>query len=211
MKLLILEGHDILTTTRRAEKVSETKLFFDYTNESSYVSLIHKLKHEKIDAALFFAGIHKGPSFELNQLLEIDLKNTIEIFVVNALGPAKLIELLIFENILNDDARLLILSSRAGSSAERGKLSHHRPGGDIIYRGSRALLNNLIRNISFDHQSKNLSIIAVHPGWVKTNAGGMSADLSIEEASRCIYEIFKRINKKISGLFLNYNGKIIDW
>lgn len=144
-------------------------------------------------------------------MLEIDLKHTSEIFVVNALGPAKLIEFLIFENILNNDARLLILSSRAGSSAERGMLSHHKPGGDIIYRGSRALLNNLIRNISFDHQSKNFSIVAIHPGWVKTNAGGMSADLSVDEASRYIYEIFKRINKKLSGLFLNYDGKIIDW
>jgi NAD(P)-dependent dehydrogenase (short-subunit alcohol dehydrogenase family) len=127
------------------------------------------------------------------------------------LGPAKLIELLIYENILSDDAKLLILSSRAGSSAERGMLSHHKPGGDIIYRGSRALLNNLIRNLSFDYQSKNFSIVAVHPGWVKTNAGGIFADLSVDEASRCIYEIFKRINKKSSGLFLNYNGELIDW
>lgn len=61
MKLLILEGHDILTTTRSKEKVSETKIFFDYTNESSYVSLINKLKHEKLDAALFLLAYTKAP------------------------------------------------------------------------------------------------------------------------------------------------------
>ena len=150
-------------------------------------------------------------SFKSNQLLEVDFQNAQEVLVVNALGPARLIEHLIEGNILAQGAKLVVMSSRAGSSSERGTLRHHRPGGDVIYRASRAMLNNLVKNTTFTHRDKDLSIILMHPGWVRTRSGGDNADLSIEESALQILKVFKTITKKKSGLFINYDGSEIGW
>jgi NAD(P)-dependent dehydrogenase (short-subunit alcohol dehydrogenase family) len=205
------EGFSIFTTTRNRDAINVSNFYFDYVDVNSYQNLVSKFNPKELDAVWFFAGIHKGPSFGLNQLLEVDFQEAQEVFIVNALGPARLIELLIKGNILAQGAKLVVMTSRAGSSIERGALKHHRPGGDVIYRASRAMLNNLVKNASFTHQDKDISIILMHPGWVRTKSGGDNADLSIKESALHIFRVFKTINKKRSGIFINYDGSEIGW
>jgi NAD(P)-dependent dehydrogenase (short-subunit alcohol dehydrogenase family) len=127
------------------------------------------------------------------------------------LGPAKLIELLIESDVLLANAKLVVMSSRAGSTSERGLLKHHMPGGDLIYRASKAALNNLIKNISFTYKNSDLTIVAVHPGWVRTKSGGKNADLDIMESASQIAKILSTLDKKNSGSFINFDGSQIPW
>jgi NAD(P)-dependent dehydrogenase (short-subunit alcohol dehydrogenase family) len=205
------QNHNIIKTTRNKNKVNEKNIYFNYKESSSYGNLINSLRIETFDAVIFFAAIQKGPEYQSNQLLELDVNQDLDIFTVNALGPAKLIELFIFSKILAKNAKILVMSSRAGSTSERGLLKHHSPGGDVIYRASKSALNNLIKNISFTYKNTDLIIVAIHPGWVRTRSGGENADLGVEEAAQNIVELLHSLNRQSSGSFLNYDKNSIGW
>ena len=211
IRILGYEKNKIITTTRNKQHLNKSNHYFDYLNTESYGQLIDLIKPQKLDAVLFFAGIQKGPTFKFNQLIEMDISKTQEMFMVNAFGPAILIEYLIESGVLNENAKLIVMSSRAGSTSERGRLKHHKSGGDVIYRASKAALNNLIKNSSFTHKNLNLTIVAMHPGWVRTKSGGLGADLEISESSNSIVKLLFSIDKNLNGTFMNYDGGIIEW
>ena len=73
-------------------------------------------------------------------------------------------------NLINKKAKFIYFSSRSGSITERGKLSHHVPKGNHVYRASKSLLNSFVKNISFEFKKLNYIFVSYHPGWVATKS-----------------------------------------
>ena len=90
-------------------------------------------------------------------------------------------------------------------------MKHNKKGGDLIYRVSKAALNGAVKNIAYDFSDTDYSIIAIHPGWVRTRSGGKNADLSIGYASKKIFNLINDLKSKDTGKFLNYDGRTIKW
>ena len=55
------------------------------------------------------------------------------------------------------------------------------------------------------------TIIAMHPGYVKTKSGGNNADYTIEYASQKLYKTIVNLSKEDNGKFLDLKGKKIQW
>ena len=55
------------------------------------------------------------------------------------------------------------------------------------------------------------SCVAFHPGWVKTDMGGSSADLSPAEAVASMRAVLARVGPQDNGSFLNFDGKPLPW
>lgn len=124
--------------------------------------------------------------------------------------------LLLFSNLfqldlLQANAKVFFLSSIAGSTSLRGKLKHNQTGGDLAYRLSKSALNCAVRNIAYDIQQlmPELTVVAVHPGWVQTTSGGRNATVSIESCVSSLLALMDRVGPELSGEFIDSDGAIL--
>ena len=76
-----------------------------------------------------------------------------------------------------------------------------------IYRASKAAANNLMRTISNHFLNENIIVSSYHPGWVRTDMGGVNADISTEESATKLVNHFLNLQQSDSGKFFNYDGK----
>lgn len=80
-----------------------------------------------------------------------------------------------------------------------------------FYRASKAALNTLMRSFAARHRDDSRSLLLMAPGWVRTDMGGPSARLSIEES---IHNLVATMEAQIgkNGLqYLDYLGRIVPW
>ena len=56
-------------------------------------------------------------------------------------------------------------------------------GWSPAYCISKSLLNAITRHLAYELKSKNISVNAMCPGWVKTDMGGKSAPRNVEQGA----------------------------
>jgi hypothetical protein len=54
-------------------------------------------------------------------------------------------------------------------------------------------------------------VVALSPGWVKTDMGGESAPLTPEASVRGLRQVIGRLRREDSGKFFSYDGAAIPW
>ena len=55
--------------------------------------------------------------------------------------------------------------------------------------------------------NENIIVSSYHPGWVRTDMGGVNADISTEESATGLVKHFLNLQQSDSGKFFNYDGK----
>ena len=85
------------------------------------------------------------------------------------------------------------------------------PGGAYIYRASKAAATNLARNLAADFKARGIAVGAYHPGWVRTDMGGPSASIDVEESARGLMARFEALSLATTGLFEDYRGQPIPF
>ena len=119
--------------------------------------------------------------------------------------PAPYLESII-ENVKKSSAKkIYFLSSQLGSIAE------NTSGGMYIYRSSKTGLNQVVKSLSVDLKVHGVTVISLHPGWVKTDMGGPNAPVSIEESIEGMMKVIKTTDISDTGRFLNYDGRELPW
>ena len=93
--------------------------------------------------------------------------------------------------------KIAIISSQMGSS-ERA------PGGSYIYRATKSAVTNLGRNLAADLKGDGIAVGIYHPGWVRTDMGGSSADISVAESAA-------GLAARIDALSLDTTGAFETW
>ena len=67
------------------------------------------------------------------------------------------------------------------------------------------------RSLSSDLQPYNITVISMHPGWVRTDMGGPNAPLSPAESIGTMINTLEQLGTDKSGQFLSYDGEVIPW
>jgi NAD(P)-dependent dehydrogenase (short-subunit alcohol dehydrogenase family) len=129
----------------------------------------------------------------------------VDTFRINAAGP-----MLVIEHFLNlvrasPRGRILNVSSRVGS------VSAKTSGGDYAYAASKAALNIMTRALAAELAPEGIVVIAITPGWVRTEMGGRAAALSPEESVRGILSVAAKLTRKDAGRFVDYQGEDQPW
>ena len=101
-------------------------------------------------------------------------------------------------------AKIAIISSVMASS-ERA------PGGAYSYRASKAAASNLAANLAKGLASDGIAVGALHPGWVRTDMGGSSADIDAKDSAAGLLARFDALGIATSGVFEDYQGKPIPY
>ncbi|KAL4804147.1 hypothetical protein BDV18DRAFT_162554 [Aspergillus unguis] len=93
------------------------------------------------------------------------------------------------------------------------------------YKISKAALNMMTVQYALQYEEEGFCVLAISPGWLRTDMGGEFADLSAETGARAVLEYVKNASKELNGRFLNihvpdwehesrpdqYDGKDIPW
>jgi NAD(P)-dependent dehydrogenase (short-subunit alcohol dehydrogenase family) len=130
---------------------------------------------------------------------------------INALGPLFFFERLYMAGLIDDPSTVIFFSSLAGSIEMRGRLAHNQHGGNLAYRLSKSALNCGVRNIAFDLSDKGVTVVSLHPGWVRTRSGGPHADIDEVTAGAAIASLIDSISVTDHGKFLHVDGSVIPW
>ena len=85
------------------------------------------------------------------------------------------------------------------------------PGGSYVYRASKAAVLNLGRNLSIDLKSQGMAVGIYHPGWVQTDMGGASADITVNAAAAGLVQRFDALNMDTTGCFETWDGQSIPF
>lgn len=107
--------------------------------------------------------------------------------------------------------KAVFLSSNSGSIGLRGKLPHHVNGGNFAYRASKAALNALAASLAFDAKPKGVTVLCLHPGFVKTKLGGPDADIEPSESVAGMVKVVGEKSLRSTGRFFDYKGKELSW
>jgi NAD(P)-dependent dehydrogenase (short-subunit alcohol dehydrogenase family) len=67
-------------------------------------------------------------------------------------------------------------------------------------------VNKIVQGLATDLKQEGMIVVAVHPGWVRTDMGGAGADLPVSESAAGILALIASLTLADTGSFFNWDG-----
>lgn len=130
-------------------------------------------------------------------------------FAVNTYGPFLLTQALLPSLLASPSPKIGMVSSRVGSMGDNSS------GGTYAYRASKAALNSLSKNLAVELKDKNLPVIMLHPGFVKTplnpKVEGNKEAIEPDEAAQKLWKLFQSKTLQDTGKFWHRDNYELPW
>lgn len=126
-------------------------------------------------------------------------------FETNVVGPAIVMQS--FAKVMSEGGKVFNVSSGLGSFG----LAIDFAGPTGSYAASKAALNMVVCQFADFFRKKGVAVVAINPGWVKTDMGGPEAALSPEESVTALRETISQVALEDSGKFLDLDGSEMPW
>jgi NAD(P)-dependent dehydrogenase (short-subunit alcohol dehydrogenase family) len=153
------------------------------------------------DLVFVNAGIGVGP----DQVAGTASDDTVaRLFLVNAVAPIAVARA--FADRVREGTGII-----AFMSSDLGIVARNEDGFIELYRASKAALNSLIRSFIATFGGNGITVLAMHPGWVRTELGGPHAPLSVEESVRGLADALDRYAGTGLHSFVDYTGAELAW
>ena len=180
-----------------------TVLALDVADFAAIDRLAESLTETAIDLLLCNAGVNpdnSGPGFG-----SLDYGAWREVLTINTLAPVKLVETFLPHLKRGRRRQVAVISSCMSS------IANNQSGGYITYRVSKTALNASMRSVAVDLQPHGISVLLLHPGWVRTSMGGPDAPLSPEESITGLRRVIESASPAQSGRLFDFEGKEMPW
>jgi len=109
-----------------------------------------------------------------------------------------------FLQFIPDGGRIINISSGGGS------MSDEVGGWSPAYCVSKATLNMITKQLSFELLGKNIAVNSLCPGWVRTDMGGQGASRSVEKGAETPVWLASEAPQSFTGKFFR-DMKEIPW
>ncbi len=202
------EGWKVIGTVRDPSRAEALKAAgvqveaLDIADAASVEALNERLSGTELDVLYINAGISGSRQLSADNANDEDVG---QLFVTNAIGPVRLAKRMT-PRVKPDTGVIVFMTSIMGS-VETG------PGMGIpLYGASKAALNHLTRTFVAElGEDSGLTVISMHPGWVKTDMGGEEAPLDIETSCRGMVEQVTRASGQGGHRYIDYQGQPLPW
>lgn len=194
-------AHDLQSAARSAAPGSIEILRLDVRSDESVRSAAEEAtgKIRALDVLVNNAGVFPEEGGEPLEQLPLDCFE--EAFSVNVVGVARVTRLFLPLLTRSAHPRVVNMSSLAGSIAAKEDSRHY------CYSASKAALNMLTRAMAAELRPRGITVVAVTPGWVKTEMGGPRAPLTVSESAASLAGTIDRIASHDAGQFLDREGR----
>ena len=214
VKKFLKNNEKVICTTRNISKSKELILCKEKYNDNLEIcelDLLDKdspnilsnfLGDETIDLFINNAGVigHSAQHFK-----SVSLNHWLDVLKVNLIAPLLITQSIIKNIEKSSERKIYFISSKVGS------IEDNKSGGMYIYRSSKTALNQVVKSLSIDLKPLGISVISLHPGWVRTEMGGPNALISVEESVNGMVDVISNTSIVNSGEFINYDGTRLPW
>lgn len=177
-------------------------VMLDVTDESNIQTVAGSLEGTSIDLLINNAGLFHSKHEDFSSL---NPDTWIEEFRVNSIAPF-LVTRALKSNLANANSSVVgMISSKMGSMGD------NQSGGNYSYRSSKAALNAVSVSLANDLSDLDISVVALHPGWVQTDMGGPNGLIDVETSATGLKAILDKAGKAENGKFYDYSGKQLPW
>ena len=136
---------------------------------------------------------------------DIDYDAWADTMRVNAFGPYRVSEALV-DNVAAGGLKTIV-----NISSQMASLTECDEGDEFIYRSSKTALNMVSVNLAHDLGPRGITVLAFHPGWVRTDMGGPDAPITAQESVTSLRASIAATSHDDNGRFLNYDGTPLPW
>ncbi|KIR27828.1 cytoplasmic protein [Cryptococcus deuterogattii 99/473] len=167
----------------------------DCSKEDCGQKVVDGLQGAAVDLVAYVAGVLKPEADELMM------------YTVCSIAPVFVVKSLLFASSLSPSAKIIFLTSEAGSITLR---TESEGGGAFGHHGSKAAANMVGHLLSYDLKERGIPIAMIHPGFLKTdmtkNAGmeefyDKMGAITPEEASKPLTDFVEKLDMRMTGKF----------
>jgi NAD(P)-dependent dehydrogenase (short-subunit alcohol dehydrogenase family) len=195
--------------TAQALRAAGAELFpLDVSDFASIDAFAAALGDRRLDVLVNCAGVDArafGADDSVRGALTISTEHFESVMRVNVTGPLLLVERL--SGALRAARGTVVnISSQIGSFEVAQKI-----GRDVSYAASKTALNMVTLKQAQAMVSDGVIVIALHPGWLRTDMGGAAADLDPSDAAKQIVATIEGLTPAHNGSFLRWDGTVHPW
>ncbi len=213
VKEFLSRGWSVIATARRPDAAADLKALaaahpdrleiepLDMTDPGQIDAFAGSMAGRTLDAVLINAGIPGPDHMSASKTTAAEIG---DLMFVNAIAPIRLARALA-GSLRQSTGVLAFTSSIMGSVALTGDAYHE------LYRASKAALNLLSRGLWSEVKGRGLTLLNLHPGWVRTDMGGPSAPVGVAESARGLVGVIERERGLHHHAFIDFTGKTVAW
>ena len=160
---------------------------------------------DSLDVLVNNAGVHMEDQLTPLEKLDFDDGHLEESMAVNAFGPLRVVQAFLPLLVESACRRVVNITSEAGSidACWRDR--------EFAYSMSKSAANMATRLLSNYLTGRGFSVLAVHPGWIRSDMGGPAADLSPAEAAAKVSRIVRGPLPENGAIYIDYRGNTLPW
>ena len=209
------DGYHVIATARRPERavmlgelgVQVEQL--DVADAKSVAAFSDRMVGQTIDVLINNAGYlgavpieEQHYSIEDIQLID-DVQRVVD---VNTIGPLRVTQALI-KNLRAGTTRKIVNISAEAGSLGRGDWKN----GPYGYQISKAALNKVTRVVAIDLADEEFIVIAITPGWTKSDMGTQLATSTAEQSIGEVKRVIEGLTPEHNGGFFFRDGSRYPW
>ncbi|KAI9491377.1 4-dihydrotrisporin dehydrogenase [Zychaea mexicana] len=215
IKQLSAKGHTVFACARNPHQSDKLQVLIndinvhpvamDITNQESVkaaVEQIQTLAPEGIDVLINNAAI---PGVSGANVTNTTAEDYMNVFETNVVGTSTVtMSLLPWLRKRNTRHIVNIVSIMAS-------MQNTTRGIGAAYRVSKAAENMLTRTLAGELGEEGFVVLALHPGWVKTDMGTDQALYTPEESVSGMLSVIGDMSLETNGKFISFQGKELPW
>lgn len=212
VKQLLTRGHTVIGACRNPDGARDLwevqgdystrfkSIKIDLNEPTTIAQAAALLKGQTIDVLVNNAGVLLGQTGGLREFNSSDVAKSFE---VNSIGPMRVTAAFLANLESSHCPKVVNVTSMMGSIAD------NTSGGYYAYRMSKNALNMFGKCLSLEFPK--ITTLSLHPGWVKTDMGGVQAPTEIYDSVEGIIDVISGATLKDSGRFVDFRGKVLPW